>query len=302
MASQDARLSKFEADFKQQQNEMTNKIDIVLKAITDRIAGALPSDTVKNPKLSTYLVLSARSYPTEDPQCSTYIHGSINTITIHPKQQNDSRDSMAEEEEQEREGNPEDTNTVEYIKEQRDTPLLERKNITAVGNLGSNKDDEGIEWLDVEEPLALVNTSKESVYELLIKEMPKCSLNYDFRIKKGDPRNLKIPCMIGHKFTANAYIDIDLPMNIMYLAFYNSIIKNGYEYRGIERDRILEAHRLESILQQKISQRGSFHHRWLYLMRKSLEVLRKFHCMILGGRFNQLSYVSSPLLSKLREY
>ncbi|GJV33652.1 MAK10-like protein, partial [Tanacetum coccineum] len=52
MASQDARLSKFEADFKQQQSEMTNKIDTVLKAITDRIAGALPSDTVKNPKLS----------------------------------------------------------------------------------------------------------------------------------------------------------------------------------------------------------------------------------------------------------
>ncbi|GKC63324.1 hypothetical protein Tco_1095922 [Tanacetum coccineum] len=99
MASQDARLSKFEADFKQQQSEMTNKVDIVLKAITDRIAGTLPGDTVKNPKLSTYPVLFARSYPTEDPQCSTHIHGSINTITIHPKQQNNSRDSMAEEEE-----------------------------------------------------------------------------------------------------------------------------------------------------------------------------------------------------------
>ncbi|GKE87255.1 hypothetical protein Tco_1564730 [Tanacetum coccineum] len=31
----DARLSKFEADFKQQESEMTNKIDTVLKAITD---------------------------------------------------------------------------------------------------------------------------------------------------------------------------------------------------------------------------------------------------------------------------
>ncbi|GKC91918.1 hypothetical protein Tco_1157360 [Tanacetum coccineum] len=51
MASQDARLSKFEADFKQQQSEMTNKIDTMLKAIIDRIAGALPSDMVKNPKL-----------------------------------------------------------------------------------------------------------------------------------------------------------------------------------------------------------------------------------------------------------
>ncbi|GKC66003.1 hypothetical protein Tco_1098601 [Tanacetum coccineum] len=87
MASQDARLSKFEADFKQQSG-MTNKIDSVLKAITDQIAGVLPSDTGKNQKLnisSTTLVLSARSYPTEDPQCSTHTHGSINTITIHPK-------------------------------------------------------------------------------------------------------------------------------------------------------------------------------------------------------------------------
>ncbi|GKD45013.1 hypothetical protein Tco_1269658 [Tanacetum coccineum] len=77
-----------------------------------------------------------------------------------------------------------------------------------------------------------MDTSEESVYESLIKEMPKCSLNYDFRIKKGDPRNLKIPCMIGHKFTANAYIDVDMPMNIMSLAYYNSVRKNGYEYRG----------------------------------------------------------------------
>ncbi|GJW11545.1 hypothetical protein Tco_1577372 [Tanacetum coccineum] len=40
----------------------------------------------------------------------------------------------------------------------------------------------------------------------------------------------------------------------------------------------------------------------LYLMRRSLEVLRKFHWMILGGRFNQLSHVSSPLVSKPGEY
>ncbi|GJU96433.1 MAK10-like protein [Tanacetum coccineum] len=86
MASQDARLSKFEADFKQQQSEMTNKIDTMLKAITDRIAGALPSDTVKNPKLSTTLVLSARSYPTIDPQCSSHPSNSINAIKAHFKE------------------------------------------------------------------------------------------------------------------------------------------------------------------------------------------------------------------------
>ncbi|GKA75768.1 hypothetical protein Tco_0782146, partial [Tanacetum coccineum] len=61
MASQDARLSKFETDFKRQQSEMTNKIDTVLKAITDQITGTLPSDTVKNPKLRTHPVLSART-------------------------------------------------------------------------------------------------------------------------------------------------------------------------------------------------------------------------------------------------
>ncbi|GJU00685.1 hypothetical protein Tco_1111023 [Tanacetum coccineum] len=159
MASQDARLSKFKANFKQQQSEMSNKINTVLKAITNRMAGAFPSDTVKNLKLN------------------------VNSIS----------------------------------------PVWSTRPI---------RNDEEIEWLDVEEPLDLADTSEESVYESLIKEMPKCSLNYDFRIKKGDPRNLKIHCMIGHKFTANAYIDIDLPMNIMSLAYYNSVRKSRYEYRG----------------------------------------------------------------------
>ncbi|GJV32483.1 retrovirus-related pol polyprotein from transposon TNT 1-94 [Tanacetum coccineum] len=71
MASQDAWLSKFEADFKQQQNEMTKKIDTFLKDINDRMTGALPSDTIEKPKLnvnSTTLVSFARSYPIEDPQ------------------------------------------------------------------------------------------------------------------------------------------------------------------------------------------------------------------------------------------
>ncbi|GJX99732.1 reverse transcriptase domain-containing protein [Tanacetum coccineum] len=40
----------------------------------------------------------------------------------------------------------------------------------------------------------------------------------------------------------------------------------------------------------------------LYLMRRSLEVLRKFHWMILRGRFYQLSHVSSALFSKPGEY
>ncbi|GJT40126.1 hypothetical protein Tco_0939991 [Tanacetum coccineum] len=129
------------------------------------MTGVLPSDTVKNLKLNVNtitLVLSARSYPNEDPQCLTHIYASINTITIHPKQQSDPHDdnpegneeeekfsqedinincdSKAEEEERERKGNP---NTIAYNKEHRNTPQLEWKDITTVGNLGPNRDDEG---------------------------------------------------------------------------------------------------------------------------------------------------------------
>ncbi|GJX17592.1 hypothetical protein Tco_0218424 [Tanacetum coccineum] len=97
MASQDARLSKFEANFKQQQSEMTNKIDTVLKAIIDRIARALPSDTVKNPKLNvniTTSVLYARSYPTIDPQCSSHSSTSINSVKTCSKEASHSYSSL----------------------------------------------------------------------------------------------------------------------------------------------------------------------------------------------------------------
>ncbi|GKA50412.1 hypothetical protein Tco_0743485 [Tanacetum coccineum] len=93
---------------------MTNKIDTVLKAIIDRIMGALPNDTVKNPKLNvnpTALVFSARSCPTEDPQCSTRIHSSINAITVCPKQPDRSQNNNPVGEEQEEKDDPENINT-----------------------------------------------------------------------------------------------------------------------------------------------------------------------------------------------
>ncbi|GJY26125.1 MAK10-like protein [Tanacetum coccineum] len=90
----DARLSKFKAGFKQQQGEMTNKINKILKAITDRITGALPSDTVKNPKLNvnpTSPVFSSRSYLMEDPQCSSHPLNSMNAIKTCSKETNHSQ-------------------------------------------------------------------------------------------------------------------------------------------------------------------------------------------------------------------
>ncbi|GJZ14610.1 hypothetical protein Tco_0550287 [Tanacetum coccineum] len=118
---------------------------------------------------------------------------------------------------------------------------IEPKEITndvGLSNLGNKECKDGIEkdneWIECEEPLDLVDQHDESIYESLIEKMPRSSLNYDFRIKKGDPNNLKFPCMIGHKFIPNAYIDIDLPMNIMSLAYYNDIRINGFEYDDIK--------------------------------------------------------------------
>ncbi|GJX85153.1 hypothetical protein Tco_0335927 [Tanacetum coccineum] len=62
--------------------------------------------------------------------------------------------------------------------------------------------------------------------------MPSYSLNFDFKIEKGDPSNLNILYMIGRKFIANACVDLDSPMNVMSLAYYNAIRNQGYEFRG----------------------------------------------------------------------
>ena len=76
ISSLEARLAKFEADFKQKQSEMTNKIDTLLKALNDREMGALPSNTVKNPKLNVNAISSVSS-PSSCPQY--YSVNSMNT-------------------------------------------------------------------------------------------------------------------------------------------------------------------------------------------------------------------------------
>nr|GEW14673.1 protein kinase-like domain, concanavalin A-like lectin/glucanase domain protein [Tanacetum cinerariifolium] len=90
-----------------------------------------------------------------------------------------------------------------HNEEQRNTPQLELKDTTDVSNLGHNKKDRGIEWLDVEEPLDLIDTSKELVYESLIQEMPKCSLNCEFRIKKN-----------GYEYMGRNFIGLGRDMHV----------------------------------------------------------------------------------------
>ncbi|GKC22738.1 MAK10-like protein [Tanacetum coccineum] len=72
----DAKISRFEADFKQYQTEMTNKLYTFLKAFNDQMMGALPSDTIKNPNSTSFTL----SYTTGDPQSSSNSFKSVNAI------------------------------------------------------------------------------------------------------------------------------------------------------------------------------------------------------------------------------
>ncbi|GJS98538.1 hypothetical protein Tco_0819708 [Tanacetum coccineum] len=257
MASQDARLSKFEADFKQQQSEMTNKIDTVLKAIIDRIAVTLPSDIAKNPKLSTYLVLSAHSYPTEDPQCSTQTHGSINAITIHTKQQSASYDD-GEKENKEEEDDPKNIHdpSVTFITEKvlkfniffESLRLVPPSSNTEL--ICTKEEDGDMMFIEIfpnddnsrkEEPEArekeveyfnVFPTRIELAYHkyLMCGPIPSIFLRKPI-IMEGCPSNLKIPCNIRHVHVEKAYIDLNSPLNIMTRIRYNWIVRRKLDPR-----------------------------------------------------------------------
>ncbi|GJW29135.1 hypothetical protein Tco_0046010 [Tanacetum coccineum] len=280
MASQDARLFKFEADFKQQQSEMTNKIDIVLKAITDRITGALPSDTVKNPKLnvnSTSPVLCARSYPTVDPQCLTQIHGSINTISICPKRSSESQTGKLEEEEQDDKDNSENINTNPSSPHDPSVSFITKKK-----NDDSHKEEPEIgnfnyvtDFIFVEDISSIIDPRLSQV--VLGKPFVEIS-----NMTHDPPEDLE------REHTKSVYLrnKEDKRRGVEYvmskiLGFYKECLQLGPEYAS------------------GIVDEGEV---TLYLMRRSLEVLRKFYWMILEGRYNQLSHVSSLLLRKPEEY
>ncbi|GKC50241.1 hypothetical protein Tco_1072986 [Tanacetum coccineum] len=238
MASQDARLSEFEADFKKQQRKMTNKIDIVLKSITNRITGALPSDTVKNPKLnvnSTSSILSARSYPTDDPQCSTQIHSLINTIMIYPKRQGKSQTDKPEEEEQDEKDNPENIHTnpssppdpsvlfiTEKIIKKNDDSHKEEPKVGKNARVGELE----VEYLDV------FPTRSELTYHkyLMCGPIPSIYLRIPIIIEEC-LSNLKIPCNIVHMHIEKAYIDLNSPLNTMSRMLYNWIMKRKLDPR-----------------------------------------------------------------------
>ncbi|GKA83674.1 hypothetical protein Tco_0805269 [Tanacetum coccineum] len=97
------------------------------------------------------------------------------------------------------------------------------------------------------------------------------------------------PGLLGHSgspcvdFVKLGMTEDDWELESKEISFLGRGLNSPVRPKEVEKIRIKETHKL-------------------YLMRRSLEVLRKFHWMILGGRFNYLSHVSSPLLSKPGEY
>ncbi|GKD52916.1 hypothetical protein Tco_1286303 [Tanacetum coccineum] len=219
MESKDARLSKFEADFKQQQGEMTNKIDTFLKDINDQMRGALLSDTVRNQKLSnnsTSLVLFARSYPTKDPQCSSHIHSSINAIKTCSNQHNKNDQSKIKtltvnEIGTPRSKEPEQTLEVEFKDLHLNLPVFEVLAHASMYNVILNKYVESLELGDSEPFDTLANLgSCVNLIPLYLFKKIKIELleeiGHVFRYGKKDPA---APLLVGRGFLATASAVID---------------------------------------------------------------------------------------------
>ncbi|GKB86243.1 hypothetical protein Tco_0958515 [Tanacetum coccineum] len=218
---------------------MTNKIDTVLKGITDRIAGALPSDMVKNLKLSTSPVLSARSYPNMDPQCSNHIHGSINAVTIHPEQQSDSYDDRAKKNEEEEKDSPKNIHANPSTPPDPSVSFITKKSSNSIHS--SNRSVKKYDDSHEEEPKAreheveyfdIFPTRSELAYHkyLMCGPIPSIFLRNPI-ITEGCPSNLKIPCNIRHMHVEKAYIDPNSPLNIMTRMMYNWIMRRKFNPR-----------------------------------------------------------------------
>ncbi|GKB92696.1 retrotransposon ORF1 [Tanacetum coccineum] len=180
---------------------------------TDEAGEDIPSNTVKNLKLSTTLVLSAHSYPTEDPQCSTHIHSSINAITIHLKQPKESQ--VNEPDVEQEEVMVESNVSIEIIRDD-DEPR----------NEGPNKGEGAAMGEPVVEYFDIFPTRDELTYHryLMSGPIPSIFLRNPI-ITEGCPSNLKIPCNIRHVHIEKVYIDLNSPLNIMTRMMYNWIMR-----------------------------------------------------------------------------
>lgn len=78
----------------------------------------------------------------------------------------------------------------------------------------------------------LYPTEEEIAYYSHIVDNPRPPfVKIDPKIKKSNPWNVKIPCMIGYKYIEQAYIDCESPINVMSSSVYNDIMNAQLEPR-----------------------------------------------------------------------
>ncbi|GJR07184.1 hypothetical protein Tco_0530168 [Tanacetum coccineum] len=290
MASQDARLSKFEADFKRQQSDMTDKIDTVLKDITDQIVGALPSDTVKNLKLNVNSTTPDDDSHIEEPEMGSNVgvgESEVEYFDVFPtkselayhKGKLDPRENI----------NGGVNNFIGRIKGmhifvRNFTYIIDFMIIEDISSIIDPRLSQvvlGRPFVEIsnmthdppKDVIRFTNGTNEIAYKLPHKIEQYDSLSDIERVHTKS---------VYFRNEENKRRGVEYVMSKI-LGFYKECLELGPEYMTGIAD------------EGEVTQR-------LYLMRRSLEVLRKFHWMILGGRFNQLSHVSSPLLSKPWEY
>jgi hypothetical protein len=100
-------------------------------------------------------------------------------------------------------------------------------------DLGTNDLEDVVEELEegeidpkLDDYFNLYPTKKEITnYNNLIDNPRSPFTKIEPKIKRGDPKNAKIPYMIGYKHIENAYIDFKSPINIMSSSVYNDIVK-----------------------------------------------------------------------------
>ncbi|GJS83041.1 hypothetical protein Tco_0749582 [Tanacetum coccineum] len=213
----DARLTKFEADLKQQQSEMTNKIDTLLKAITDRIAGALPSDTKAkdNEEEEKDSPKNIHVNPSTLPDPSVaFINKNVlkfnsffKSLGLVPQSSNTKVICTK--------GDEGEVMFIELIRKNDDSSEGEPEEEWSTTTEGV-----GAEYFDI------FPTRSELAYHkyLMCSPIPSIFLRNSI-IMEGCPSNLKIPCNIRHMHVEKDYIDPNSPLNIITQMMYNWIMR-----------------------------------------------------------------------------
>jgi hypothetical protein len=196
MASQEARIVRFENEFNQQQTEMTNKIDNLLKALNNQ--------TLATPRKDTRDTNSG--IQTKDPSSSKHVHF-VNVVTIKPI---DREIEESDKDEAKVEANSEDENREVEVKQ-----------------------DEKLEEIEpIEKYFDKLPTEEEREYHKDLFDSPEKTYIFgNPLIKMGDPSNINIPCNIGHMHIWKAYIDLRSPVNIMTRTYYNWVMKKQLNFR-----------------------------------------------------------------------